>query len=120
MLSDMVNGMTLYGRHPEPPELVMGVHGEEIRFFHSKHQGLHNCYNTRFVLQGHVFTTVEQYVAWQKAKLFGDYEIADKILDLTNPVAIRRWAARVRGFDLEKWRMEREKVGKFFNLSQLI
>ena len=104
----MMNGMELH--HPEPPEELISIHGEQIRYFHSRHHGFHNCYRTRIILLGHVFTSVEQYVCWQKARFFGDYEIAQQVLVTSNHTKVRRLAQRVRGFDLEKWRQIREEV----------
>lgn len=38
-----------------------------------------------FVLEGKRFNTAEQYMMYSKAKLFGDEEIADKIMATGNP-----------------------------------
>lgn len=57
------------------------------------------------------FTCIEQYFMWQKAKLFGDEEIAKEILDTPySPKKYKTLGRRVNGFDEEMWTHNRASI----------
>lgn len=62
-----------------------------------------------FVLDGISYVCAEQYMMHRKALLFGDAEIARRILSEKKPDAQKALGRRVRGFDSAAW--DREKVG---------
>jgi ribA/ribD-fused uncharacterized protein len=64
-----------------------------------------NFYVSRFTdsTYGLTFDTVEQYMHWRKALLFGDTEIAAKILAAKDPAVCKALGRRVRNFDAKIW-----------------
>lgn len=60
--------------------------------------------NTPFVINDRVFHTVEHYMEYKKAVLFGDVEAAEKILTSTNQTGWRKYGGRVKGFSIKAWR----------------
>jgi predicted NAD-dependent protein-ADP-ribosyltransferase YbiA (DUF1768 family) len=62
---------------------------------------------------GRHFNSIDQYFAWQKARYFGDADMAAQMLLNKNPVKIRRLSFRIRGFKLEAWKTVRDNVSKF-------
>jgi len=58
-----------------------------------------------FELEGKRFNTAEQYMMYSKAKLFGDDEIADKIMATSNPRVQKMLGRQVRDFDAEVWQI---------------
>uniref|UniRef100_A0A1I8BJU0 DUF1768 domain-containing protein n=2 Tax=Meloidogyne hapla TaxID=6305 RepID=A0A1I8BJU0_MELHA len=66
-----------------------------------------------FALRGYLSITIrstEQYFVWQKARFFGDYEIASEVLTLDNPLAIKRVGHRVRNFNKDEWDSVQDKI----------
>lgn len=59
-----------------------------------------------------VYPTAEHYMMYQKAKLFGDDEVAGEVLAGAelHPRAIKTLGRRVRGFDETTWAAERERI----------
>lgn len=53
--------------------------------------------------QGHRFSHAEQYMMYQKAVLFGDLEIAQKILEAQTPDEQKALGRAVKGFDKDVW-----------------
>lgn len=56
-----------------------------------------------FVTEGETYTTAEQYMMAEKAKLFGDEEIRHQILRERDPMACKRLGRKVRNFEKEVW-----------------
>lgn len=49
------------------------------------------------------FYSVEQFFMWNKAKLFKDEKVADKILTEENPLRIKQLGRKVFAFDKKVW-----------------
>lgn len=56
-----------------------------------------------FFLEGHDFSTCEQYMMYKKAILFNDAEIAIRILDEQDPRAQKKLGREVRNFNVDMW-----------------
>jgi ribA/ribD-fused uncharacterized protein len=56
-----------------------------------------------FALDGEFFVCAEQYMMWRKAHLFGDVEMAGKILIARDPHDHKRIGQAVRNFDQQLW-----------------
>lgn len=56
-----------------------------------------------FVLDEQKYGCVEQYMMQKKALMFGDIEIANEIMNTTNPREQKAWGRKVRNFDMAKW-----------------
>ena len=70
---------------------------------------------------GNVYPTVEHYMMYHKALLFGDELIAKEILSLQSPEDVKKAGRRVHGFVSNKWTACREQVvldGNFLKYSQ--
>jgi ribA/ribD-fused uncharacterized protein len=73
----------------------------------------------RFTVDGQQYAHVHQFVAAEKARLFGDREVRDLVLATPDPVAIRRLEWRIRHFDHLAWAQylyevaERGNIAKF-------
>lgn len=57
-----------------------------------------------------VYPTMEHYMMYQKALLFGDHEIAKEILSLHTPAEVKEAGRRVHGFERAKWTACREQI----------
>jgi ribA/ribD-fused uncharacterized protein len=56
-----------------------------------------------FIIDDIEFNTCEQYMMYKKAMLFGDLEIAERILQTSNPKAQKALGRKVRYFDDKVW-----------------
>nr|CAD2185721.1 unnamed protein product [Meloidogyne enterolobii] len=86
------------------------VQHQNIFIFHSQRFGFDNRFRSCFTLLGKTFSSVEQFFIWQKARFFGDLEIAEEVLMLDNPITIRRIGKRIRGYNQIEWNSVRNKV----------
>jgi ribA/ribD-fused uncharacterized protein len=60
-------------------------------------------YPSPVVIDGMEFNCMEQWMMWNKAKLFGDDEVAELIMEATHPSTQKGLGREVKGFDREKW-----------------
>ena len=60
-----------------------------VKYYHPKH--------------GHLMYNSEQDYMWHKAMFFGDIDIAEKIIQMTNPIHIKHAGRLVKGFEDTKW-----------------
>jgi predicted NAD-dependent protein-ADP-ribosyltransferase YbiA (DUF1768 family) len=95
---------------PMPPEKLIGMHGQRLAIFHSPAYGFSNSYPAPFTMLGRHFHTIDQYFIWQKARYFGDADMAAQMLLNNNPVKIRRLSHRIREFRLGAWKTVRDNV----------
>ena len=78
-------------------------------------------YACSFAVDGVMYHTAEQYMMAQKALLFGDREIFDRIMAADNPKTYKALGRKVRGFDAAKWdagKFEIVKAGNVAKFSQ--
>lgn len=66
-----------------------------------------NWFLSVFVVDGVKYTSAEQYMMYQKALLFGDYVIAEKIMETDKVGLIKALGRQVSPYDDERWRQER-------------
>lgn len=69
-----------------------------------------NFHEAHFSLDGHEFSTSEQYFMWRKAMTFGDEQIAQEILEAETPKAAKKLGRKVKGYDEVVWAKVREEV----------
>ena len=62
-----------------------------------------NWYEAAFEIGGRRFTSVEQYMMYEKAELFGDRETAQKVLEITDAAQIKALGRQVKGYDDHLW-----------------
>ena len=64
---------------------------------------LSNWYLSDFVIKNITFTSMEQYMMYQKAMLFGDVEIASRIMSTTNVGKIKALGRSVSNYNDSVW-----------------
>ncbi|KAL3136684.1 hypothetical protein ABBQ38_005920 [Trebouxia sp. C0009 RCD-2024] len=68
-----------------------------------------------------IYPTVEHYIMYHKALLFGDQDIAKEVLLLQSPAEVKEAGRKVHGFDRDKWTACREHIvfdGNFLKYTQ--
>uniref|UniRef100_A0A1I8B7E9 DUF1768 domain-containing protein n=1 Tax=Meloidogyne hapla TaxID=6305 RepID=A0A1I8B7E9_MELHA len=93
-----------------PPEEILGDQQQNIFVFNTQRFGFDNRFRVHFTLLGRTFSSIEQYFIWQKARFFGDLEIATEVMIIDNPLTIRRIGKRIRGYNQEEWNSVRNKA----------
>ena len=71
---------------------------------------LSNWYLSEFTVDGIKFSSMEQYMMYEKALLFQDQETAAKILQTDNVAEIKALGRTVRHFDDNVWIKTREEI----------
>lgn len=69
-----------------------------------------NWYLCDFSYAGQDFISSEQALMWKKAKMFGDENIAEKILQTTNQGQIKKLGRQVKNYDDKKWAESRYDI----------
>lgn len=83
-----------------------------------EHGYLSNWYPARFRCNGVSFTSAEQCMMYQKARLFQDTERMNDILKETNPSKIKKLGHLVRNYKDEIWERKRRQVVYYANLEK--
>ena len=71
---------------------------------------LSNWYLSEFTVNGVTFSSMEQYMMYEKALLFQDQEIVKKVLQTDNVAEIKALGRAVQHFDDKIWIKVREKI----------
>lgn len=71
-----------------------------------------------FVIEGHEYSCVEQFMMSEKARLFGDGEMLDAILKAKHPKEMKAYGRAVRNFDNDIWDNECYGIVKRGNLAK--
>ena len=82
---------------------------------------LSQWYPCEFEAEGTKYTSAEQYMMAEKARLFGDEEIRAQILKTSDPAICKKLGRKVRNFNQERWNKNRENIarkGNFYKFSQ--
>ena len=90
------------------PERYIHKQSSETFIFHSRMSPFTNRYPAPFTVEGQTYSCAQQYIAHQKALLFGDPEAAGKFLNATDPDELSR--IQVEGFRREKWEKHEEQI----------
>lgn len=72
----------------------------------------------QFVWEGVTLASAEHGMMLGKARLFGDEEIAEKILQAPTPDQAKRLGRKVRGFDEARWEAAREALVTSVNIAK--
>lgn len=62
-----------------------------------------NWYASDFAFHGVTFSSGEQFMMYEKAFVFGDHDIMDRILDASTPSECKTLGKKAKGFDKELW-----------------
>ncbi|WP_199737123.1 MULTISPECIES: NADAR family protein [Micromonospora] len=63
-----------------------------------------------FTVEGRTYPTAEHWMMWHKATLFGDVEIAGRVLAAGHPDRAKALGRQVRGFDEATWAARRYDI----------
>ncbi|MFP3647026.1 NADAR family protein [Paraburkholderia sp. SIMBA_054] len=83
---------------------------DNFTLFFGGDDALSNWHPCRFSYHGVDFTSVEQFMMFSKAKLFGDENAAAEILAARHPKDQKAIGRGVKGFDLATWEGKRESI----------
>ena len=81
-------------------------------FFYTEQSPFSQWHRCTFVVDGNTFNCAEQYMMYEKAKLFGDAYTAAKILAADHPKEHKALGRKVKNFDDDVWKRERERIVK--------
>lgn len=76
------------------------------------HGFLSNWYMADMIIDGTKYNCVEQYMMSQKALLFNDLSIANKIMNSNSPKVIKALGKEVRDFDYRIWNEHKYNIVK--------
>jgi ribA/ribD-fused uncharacterized protein len=79
-------------------------------FFWTERSPFSHWYRSEFVVEGVRYVCAEQYMMYGKARLFGDEEVGQRILEAGTPREHKALGRQVRGFDGKVWERERERI----------
>ena len=85
----------------------------EIICFHNpdeKNGYLSNWYRSNSILDHTTFTSMEQYMMYQKARFFKDQDIADQILAIEDVARIKELGRMVANYDEKIWNGVRQII----------
>lgn len=71
---------------------------------------LSNWYLSDFLIDGIVFSSMEQYMMYQKAMVFGDKKIAEEILSTSDVAEIKDLGRKVSNYDDTVWNGVRQII----------
>ena len=71
---------------------------------------LSNWYMSEFLSDGMLFTSMEQCMMYEKAKLFGDYASRIRIVSTNDVAKIKQIGREVKNFDSRTWDKNKEDI----------
>ena len=69
-----------------------------------------NWYRAPFIINGKRFTSIEQFMMYEKAMLFQDPEIADRVLQTEDASEIKALGRQVKNYDDHIWNGRRQII----------
>ncbi|XP_072173146.1 N-glycosidase YbiA-like [Diadema setosum] len=91
---------------------------KEFTFFYTSESPFSQFHPANFEVDGVQYTCAEMYMMHQKAVLFGDTAIAERILVASKPGAMKALGRKVQNFDDDVWKEHRVKIVKKGNLAK--
>lgn len=94
-------------------QLLCGDHYADAIFFHlpdEKYGFLSNWYLSTFEIDDTSFTSCEQYIMFEKCKMFGDMNTANAILSIEDPKKHQALGRTAKGFVGKVWEGTRQLV----------
>ena len=79
----------------------------EFTFFFTEASPFSQWHRCHFVVEGHTFNCAEQFMMHGKAVLFGDADMAARILEADHPRTHKALGRKVASFDGAVWERER-------------
>ena len=69
-----------------------------------------NFHEVPLEIDGIIFHSTEQWIQYQKAKLFGDNEIGEKIMKTTRPIECKKLSYEIEDYNEVEWKENIEKL----------
>jgi len=88
-------------RNPETPIIYFWGHTPNPRKITAA--CLSQWYDCNFEVEGVQYHTTEQYMMACKARLFGDEEVLNEIMNATHPHDYKKLGRKIRGFEQSLW-----------------
>ena len=79
---------------------------------------LSQWWSAKFIIKGITFSSTEQFMMAEKARLFNDLEIYNQILKCKSPVQFKQLGRKIKGFDEEVWKENRINIVYTGNLAK--
>ncbi|KAK4547746.1 hypothetical protein LTR36_000704 [Oleoguttula mirabilis] len=89
------------------------------REFEEPYGFLSQWYECAFEVDGVTYLTAEMWMMIQKAKLFGDEEIAQQMMETTVPAEHQALGRKAKGFDRKKWDGHKSRIVEEGNYHKL-
>lgn len=106
----MITAQITQGAAALIPQAVATQEPVKLTCFWGKQDPFSNWHEAPFILEGKTFRWNEQYMMYKKAELFGDTEMAEKIMVAPSPDDCKRLGRDVRGYVDEIWVANRQQV----------
>ena len=81
-------------------------YSETVTIFFTKRSPLSNFHDAEFTVNDESYVNVEQYLSQQKASLLGCTNVAADIMELVDPVAMKKTVKSLPTYDEDTWRAE--------------
>jgi ribA/ribD-fused uncharacterized protein len=109
-----VNNLESLPSFAKPVKYTSSRTTKEITLFFTKDNPLSNFHPSEFELDGQKFNCVEQYVAYHKALLFGETDIAEDILQTEEPRIQKQKAKDInlKNFCFDEWKSQASDILK--------
>ncbi len=94
---------------------------EAHEFFFTSAHPLSQWFASEFMADGIKFNTAENFMMYRKALLFGDVNIASKLIDCHNPKDAKAYGRQIRGFNEDIWEQTKRDIvfiGNIYKFSQ--
>jgi len=76
---------------------------EKFTFFWRKESPFSQHHPCSFQIEGFDYNCSEQWMMHQKTLLFGEQELADRVMGSINPVSMKRYGRQIRNFNQDTW-----------------
>lgn len=83
---------------------------EKFTFFWHTASPFSQWHPADFIVNGLQYTSAEQYMMHQKALLFGDLKIAERIMSTNSASVQKKLGRQVKGFDQTVWEAECQRI----------
>lgn len=77
---------------------------------HPEHLCFSNWYRAPFMVDGKTFSSIEQFMMYEKAMLFDDRSIADSVLRTEDAAEIKALGRQVKNYDDHVWNGRRQII----------
>lgn len=92
------------------PSNMATLHSEMVVVFFGRASPLSNHHPSSFDLEGHHFKSMEQFLAWRRARVSGRKALINRALASTNPVVCKGILNELRDDNTDKWEQILDEV----------